>query len=290
MFPSWEQRSHLRFEEYITNNSIGRVVFLLKSNSLNIRETATTLNILKDICNRRGVHIKEVELLDDNFSCFEKLRSIMSEILNMDEVCVDITTMPRNVIWSLLFYIKQVKKSIHIIYFSPQEYTKDWISREPSKPRLLFKHSGIVNLDLKNCLVIVTGFDTDRTQQLVRYFEPHKVILMSQSGERFNNNIRNDANKHKHICENLGYNNVDIIEFDAYSCDMGLSVVKKIIDNNKDDFNFILSSLGPKLSAISLYQAHMLYPETALAYVPCKEYNVSYCNGIGELYEGDIEF
>lgn len=59
---------------------------------------------------------------------------------------------------------------------------------------------------------------------------------------------------------------------------------------NKGKANFILTSLGPKLSAISAYQCYLEHPEIALSYLPCKEYNVDYCHGIGDRFSKTIQF
>ena len=49
-----------------------------------------------------------------------------------------------------------------------------------------------------------------------------------------------------------------------------------------------MSSLGPKLSAVALYQIHKLHPSTALAYAPSQEYNREYSTGLGETFYGQV--
>jgi hypothetical protein len=53
---------------------------------------------------------------------------------------------------------------------------------------------------------------------------------------------------------------------------------------------FVVSSLGPKLSAISVYKTFLKHPEIALTYIPCREYNENYCEGIGDSYESEMQF
>lgn len=289
IYPSWEERSYLDFENLVVTSNINKLFLIEKKDSLNQTETDASLMKIKDVCTRKNIDVDIIDLAKEPYSTFENLEKLVKNISQEDEVTIDITTMSRNIIWSLLFFVKQKILKINIVYYCPSDYMNNWISREPSKPRLLFKHSGIIDLDLKNCLVIITGFDVDRTKQLVRYYDPQKIILLVQTGNKFDNSIRNKGELHKQMCEELGYTNIEILDIDAYSSDFGLSVIEKVIRTNMEDYNMIFASLGPKLSAISLYKAYISHPEIALSYVPCKEYNIDYCSGIGLVFNYNLE-
>lgn len=289
LHPSWEERSFLSLEVLIDSKQINIVYLIEKQDSLNKKETENSLANIKEICQKHNIVIYSMDLSSELYSTFETIEKSIETIDPNDEITIDITTMSRNIIWSLLFFIRQRFVKTHIIYHLPNDYSDDWISREPSKPRLLFKHSGIINLELKNCLVVITGFDTDRTKQLVRYYDPQKIVLLVQTGGRFNNDIRNKGDIHKQMCEELGYTNIEILGIDAYSPDLGYSIIKQVIDTHTNDYNMIFASLGPKLSAVSIYKAYMYYPEIALSYVPCNEYNINYCTGIGSMLDYELE-
>ncbi len=47
--------------------------------------------------------------------------------------------------------------------------------------------TGQTKLGLPTALLIITGFDLQRTGQLVQYFEPKKTILAIQTGEQYQN-------------------------------------------------------------------------------------------------------
>jgi hypothetical protein len=55
------------------------------------------------------------------------------------------------------------------------------------------------------------------------------------------------------------------------------------------DYNVVGTSLGPKVSALALYQLARKYKEIALAYAPSREFNPQYSSGIGEMLEGVLE-
>lgn len=82
----------------------------------------------------------------------------------------------------------------------------------------------------------------------------------------------------------------EYMEIDCYSEDWEYSVIEKVISENLESFNIVVSSLGLKLSAVSVYKTFIKHPEIALTYIPCREYNVNYCEGIGDSFEGCIRF
>lgn len=292
LYPSWEDRASLGFEDYANSNKIDLVLIIEKQDSLNQDKTQTSLFNIKNLCSLKKIPIETIIVENNDKKTFEDLQSLIQQLGKDNNVTIDITTMSRNIIWMLLFFIKEKFEAVKIIYTLPKAYCGDWISKEPSIPSLLLKHSGIIDLDLKNCLIIITGFDTDRTKQLVRFYEPQKIVLLIQTGIDFDNNKRNNAEEHKLVCEELGYNvaNIDIQSIDSYSSDLGYSSIQKLIKSYKPDYNIILASLGPKLSAISLYQIYLKNTEVALSYVPCKEYNPNYCTGVGEQKTYNLDF
>ncbi|MFQ8971721.1 MAG: hypothetical protein ACLR6V_02625 [Bacteroides uniformis] len=220
----------------------------------------------------------------------EYSKKYISELNREDNVFLDITTMSRNIIWASLFFFREAFKQITIIYHKPNSYSDTWISKEPETPRLLFKHSGIIELGLPTYLIIITGYDPERTRQVLGYYEPQKVFLVIQTGNQLNNNIKNTKELHLSACDNVGISDIEIKSIDSYDNNFGFDSINNIIMANKGKANFILTSLGPKLSAISAYQCYLEHPEIALSYLPCKEYNVDYCHGIGDRFSKTIQF
>ncbi|GGG03406.1 hypothetical protein [Pontibacter amylolyticus] len=202
------------------------------------------------------------------------------------KVLLNITTMPRETIWSLLFFLRQSKAAqIDYVYYKPQKYSNKWLSKEPCKPRLLFKHSGITELGKPTALIILTGFDADRTRQLINFYEPSLTVLGIQIGDQFDNLNRNDKKMHIEKC--MGVTSFSEFNIDAYSEDHGLEVLRKEVKKLKK-FNIIISSLGPKLSAIAIYKLFLEFPQIAISYVSSKHYNSDYSEGTGEPIKGSF--
>lgn len=281
--PSWEDRSLLGFIQDCEDIKANKVIAINKEHPINGSEITVCIDNIKDICKQQSIFYKEIVWGESPIKNGELLYSSLNELDANDTLYVDITTMPRDIIWTLLFFLHHCPNHVSIRYYQPKSYNDTWLSGEPYLPQLLLKHSGIIEMGKPQCVVIVTGFDIERTKQIVSKFEPQKVVLCIQKGAQFDNANRNEANEHELICRSTGVSDVSTIDIDCYGKDFGEKTINNVI-SSLSDYNIIISSFGPKPSAIGVYLAYLKHQEIALCYVPCKEYNKDYCKGIGSLY------
>jgi len=210
-------------------------------------------------------------------------------------VVIDISTMTREAIWLALYNCTVNKCNINYIYYKPKGYSNDWISRDPGRPRLLYKMSGIAQLGTPTLLLVTGGYDIQRLDSLIYNFEPQKTMLFLQDGEDHRNkdNFKN--------CQELfrtKYSIESMYEYDAYSVEMSYQLIlEKLMqkeseggDSYLNSYNIILNSLGAKTSAITLFNLWLKFPQVALSYIPSREYNEYYSYGLGESYVGKIPF
>ena len=282
IYPSWEDRSSKGF--LVDMQYTFSKVLLIRNENSHSESFKEQLSLIENICKEKKITINYVDICKDSIANWQKLDTAVSSFIDTsDDITLDITTMSRNIVWSMLYFLRNKVETIHIVYHKPQTYAKDWISREPDQPRLLLKHSGIYDLGKETALIIITGFDEERTKYILNKYEPKKVYLLVQTGAQFDNSKRNNAESHKEICRKYGLREEDIVlmSIDAYSNDLGYSAIDAAI-NAELDSNIILASFGPKPSAVAAYRCYMQHPEIALCYLPCNEYNPTYCQGIGE--------
>ncbi len=242
--------------------------------------SSKNLSRIQAICDEKKVKIEKLKLSYKNPAySWRKLESLVAnKLMSTENVILDISTMPRETIWGLLFFLQKNSKQTHYIYHKPLNYG-EWLCKEPDRPRLLYKHSGIAEFGRHTALMILTGYDYDRTNQLVRFYEPALTVLGLQKGSQFDNQKRNIEKQHREQCKGT---EVNTFEIDFYSGDLGFSVLNEEITKLKSDYNVIVASLGPKISSISIYRIFLKHPEIALTYVPTKEYNKSYSVGIAD--------
>ena len=283
----WEERFLLGLQRSIARFKIETIDLLVYEEFRTV--TKDHLNALSVSCQEIGCNLVQHAIhYKDPAPTWNYLQKwIKDEVQPHDDVWLDITTMPRETIWSVLSFLLQKDCAVHYIYWPPKSYNGDWLCKQPDKPRLLYKHSGVAGLDKDTALIILTGYDEERTAQLVFHYEPSLTLLGIQVGGQYSNDERNVLKIHGNRCK--GATELKSFEIDAYEPNHGLSVLREVIMPLLTDYNVIVSSLGPKLSAISVYQFYQESRDVALTYVPTNEYNFNYSEGIGEAVVGLIE-
>jgi hypothetical protein len=254
--------------------------------------TNANFNKLKHYC-RDEIDLNIVEFKDDiPVNKWNQIRQyFVDNNLIYKRVLLDITTMPRDVIWTVLYFLllkKNDKTTIDFIYHKPKKYSKTWLTKVPGEPRMLFKHSGITKLGLPTALLILTGFDIERVKQLVYKYEPKVIILGIQTGKQYGNNERNIKLNNQLIEIFKDYSNIEKFNIDAYSHNNGLEDIEDAIISLNNEYNIIAASFGPKPSAISLYKCFKNNENMALTYVPSKNISKNYSKGFKNSLFGNV--
>lgn len=241
---------------------------------------------LRQFANSRGIPLAQVEL---EFATPAQvwLRSIVPTIESISanaEVLVDVSTMPREIIWQIFWLLGRKRLPINYVYHRPKGYG-DWLSRDPGKPRLAFKMSGLSKFEFRTALVVLAGYDVDRVKHLISTFEPAVTLLGLQKDSVDPQNPSRMRKQREAFEKDSG---VHVFEVDAYASDRGFDAVRNAITPFSADHNIILTSMGPKLSAIALFSMHWQDESLGLVYLPANEFNREYSHGIGESVYGRI--
>jgi len=221
----------------------------------------------------------------DHVSSWRTIQNSLSLIQPGYKIILDMTTMPRQIIWACLHFLEHARVEVKCIYYRPKAYGK-WLSGDNGKPKLLFRHSGIAYPDRQTCLLLFTGFDVERTTQIVEAFEPAKVILIAPSGNQLNNTER---------CVSSLISRAEMVNasLDAYS---EITVLRDnlvdLIDNDTEKYNVIATTMGPRSSAVALYLLNKSLPEIGLSYASSHLYNEDYSTGIDytTMFESTVDF
>lgn len=275
----WEERFYRGTEISIEKYEVDHVLLITFIDYLQVKNMEENRGRIEKLATDNGISLEHVELsYSDSISNWRKIDSIFNEKEFTGAVTLNITTIPRETIWMLLFFLKKAVSAVNYIYFKPIDYCEDWLTKNHKNPRLLFKHSGVFGLDKPLALFIITGFDGSRLDSLIDYYEPAKVLVFSQNGNQFNNDKRNNGLKFNRLID------IQKIELDSYNVEESTEILTAQI-NKHSEYNIIISSQGPKLSSLSTYKNYQLSDgRVGLAYVPAKEFNENYSVGIDENY------
>lgn len=237
------------------------------------------------ICGQQGIELRNGRVLSFN-SPVESWKTLVAEVglavVPRGAITLDISTMPRETIWSTCHVLASQGITIQYTYHRPGTYG-DWLSRDPGKPRILYKQAGLNHLGRGVALVIQTGYDIERVKQLERFFEPDRVLLGLQTGKQLRNP---EQNRQKHENAFAARRHIEVFDIDGYSLNETYLTIEEKINSLLDSYNIVLSSLGPKIGALALYKIKQTFPEVALCYAPSNEFNREYSQGIGDCIHG----
>jgi hypothetical protein len=277
-FASWEQRFLEGFKRDLDACHPTRAIMYYLDGFAKM--TAPNRAEVAVVCKARGVALIDARLrVNDSAENWKALRDGMTaEARPGQSVVVDFSTMPRETIWTLFWLLDMLKARTQYVYHRATGYG-DWLSRDPQRPRLVYKLSGLAKLSARTALVILAGYDVDRVQQLVRFYEPESTIIAQQEGT--------ESQRLKRLTDEFDADStIQWLKVDAFSPDHGEAVILEHINPYLESHNIIMSSLGPKLSAVALYRIQREHREVALAYAPSRDFNEAYSSGIGEAIAG----
>ena len=261
----------LWFEDYGERTKLVRAEFSKMVSGIDYREVALQLSSPVVSEGNRPV--------PSYVNTWMTIHEMMAETLpKMNSFVLDITTMPREALWITLDMLTEAGFPGNIFYHRADRHG-DWCGCDPDRPHIVPKLGGVPSLDGPTKLLILSGYDEDRSEQLIASFEPDETLILFQEGIHSENKEKNE-NKHR-----LRFGNRQTICFDSINCyasDWGFARVHEVVSKYAPDSNLILASLGPKTSAVALYRLQRHFPKSSLIYSPCKDYNVDYSAGIGE--------
>jgi len=281
---SWEPRFHLGLSDFLSSQQCELLITFFFDGFAS--RTSSYRNELKS---RNCDFYKEVELpFGDSLKAWHFMSDILkTHIAPGDKVVFDITTAPRDALFSILYILRSLDCDLGFIYHRPESYG-DWLSRDSCRPELIFKMSGIFSLNKPTLLLFMPGYDTERMQQLLVRHEPHKIVLGLQDGEQYNSVVRC---RRTSIATIANLNLVaDCFDYNAYSSDFGLDSIQKAVAPYYDQYNILACTLGPKPSSIALFHLHQLNQRIGLIYVRSKDYNINYSAGYSERVSGTVAF
>ena len=291
-FANYEARSVLGFGRDLERVGI-RSALVFYFGSDHKTRTGERLDAVEAVCRAKDIELTLHRL--DVDAPASSWRTVLEAVdaaaqSNRRHALVDISTMPREVIWYVLWRMDGQFDRIDYVYHTPRDYMgrgSGWLSRDPSAPRLVYKLSGKALPSKKTALLVTAGFDLERAKRLIDWCKPSVLLVGLQSESLF----RRDVEAMNSYREGL-QKEYDCIVFDldAYAEDHGLAAIQRQLGALGEEYNVIMSSLGPKLTAISLYKIQRTRREFGLVYAPSTQYSDDYSMGIGDGFWGGLKF
>lgn len=262
-FTSWEDRFFKAYEQDIKENEFNKIILLNYKNGHH--------NEVKNKKIGKTNISKTINLNINNNK--ENWKIIKETIENIKEnsVLINISTMPRNIVFFLLHFLNAHGVDIKTIYYNAEKHGP-YLTENPKLPELALQHSGIFETKKKTILVVLLGYDEKRLYQLYNHFEPEKIIILFEKNHQ--TQIDKELDFDFNIIKNEKY------PIDSFIENNILDLLEDKVTPLQKTHNIILCSLGPKLSSIEVFKYSNKYPNIALCYVSSEIYSEDYSTGV----------
>jgi len=205
-------------------------------------------------------------------------------------IYIDITTFTHETLLILFRYLHMRMKNCNIFYIyidaidysiNEEDPSKKWLSKGIGEIRSVLGYPGIISPAKKNHLIIIFGFESERTQKLIETYESHIVSLAFGPVALSTHKKHYELNYERHK-ELLNYY-PDSSSFEVSMIDpieAKKDILKQI--NKFPDMNVIIAPMSTKVSTIGTALLALENTNVQLTYVTANQYNIHGYSKAGE--------
>ncbi len=227
---------------------------------------------------------------------YDKFYKLFDEIKNNRlndrklKIVIDVTTFTREVLLILikLFSIEDFKSSFEVqLAYTPAESYADnendlWLTKGIREIRSVLGYAGMQSPSKELLLILLCGFEEERAEEIIKSFEPNKLILGKASLKDSINIRLNDISneKIKHILNNKNSILLDEFEFSCTDIKETKGQIDLIIEKYGASFNIVVAPLNNKISTIGVALSCIKNENIQICYASANQYNInSYSKG-----------
>ena len=216
---------------------------------------------------------------------------------------IDITCMPRELLAMLLFAVsvkRQCFSTISVTYvaapaggYATQNErlpeSARWLSKGVACVRSIVGYPGVFRSERPCHLVVFAGHEQERILQLVEYVEPSRLTISEEL--EHSSTVRGAREISRNVAQELKRKipvpEIGDIEFSSSSID---EVYSSLMDSRLGESgeNVALAAMNTKLSFVGAALFALSNRAIRMMYAVPREYNPSYCEGVGEASRFDI--
>ena len=163
---------------------------------------------------------------------------------------IDINSFPKSTLFMLLKELVDLKASGYLFYIEPIDYELP-ISLGVKDIRTLPFFGDDYDPKKQKLLIEILGFEGARAYAIWEVFDPHKAIALIGVPSSSNSKWKNIAEHENKLF--LSRPNVEERKISFTSIKEAINTLEKIYEEADNKYNIIVSSLGTKLSAVSLF-------------------------------------
>jgi hypothetical protein len=252
------------------------LIFAVEDNysisDMNSAEIMSNINQTEKITFQKN---NPIEIFDIFYHILEKYEA--KEISN---VVIDVTTFTKE---NLLILIRAIslnkfinKFNVNLVYRPAESYIDDWLTKGVRQIRAVFGYSGLNYPSKKTLLIVLNGFENERTEEIIDSFEPSKIILGKPSkinSINDNLNVISDE-KFSRILKSYKSKITEQFEFSCIDILKTKEIIEEIVLNNEKDYNIIIAPLNNKISTLSVGLLALENDDIQICYASANQYNI----------------
>jgi hypothetical protein len=202
-------------------------------------------------------------------------------------ITLDTTTFNRESLLTALALLRThlPQSNLRITYTSPSDYG-NWLSRGFRGVRNVMSFAGIQQASRPTLLVVLSGFEPERTLKLIEEHEPNKVLLGIGDPPTKEPFLEKNVIEQKLVFARQEVELFKLPVNDILDCWMYL---ESLFDSYKTTHNIVVAPMSTKLSTIGVYLLAEHHPEVQISCCIPGEYNTEdYSKGIDSIFIDEL--
>lgn len=241
----------------------------------NIEKISSLLDRLDVVEYPKNSAIETFDILYNSLSVFIKL-----ENGNKLRMVVDISTFTREVLLILIkiLSLKEFQNTfqINLSYTPAESYQTDWLTKGVRQIRSIFGFSGMTYPSKRLLLIVLNGFETERTEEIINSFEANKILIgKPNQKDSINNGLNLQSNeKFQFIKEKYCSIILEDFEFSCTDVYETQSILEDLIKKYSQQFNIVIAPLNNKISTLATALVGLKDDSIQICYASANQYNI----------------
>lgn len=246
--------------------------------------TQLTLLQLREILKDHCENVEEVE--GSWLNPVTQLRALKGALITgksqINTVTLDVTSFNRESLLVATLLLRTGKREclIRVASTSPQTYG-EWLTRGFRGVRNVMGFSGLRRATRPTVLVVLSGFESERTLRIIEEHEPTEVLVGIGDGPRDEMFAKRNLFEQQLTLNRQGVNR---FYFPTTSIDGCATVLEELLRGYLDTYNVVLAPMSTKISTLAALVVAERHQDIQITYcVPGEYNNTSYSAGIGDI-------
>lgn len=169
------------------------------------------------------------------------------------------------------------KAQVNLVYTPAESYPCDWLTKGVRYIRSIFGFSGMMLPSRKLMLVVLNGFENERTEEIIKSFEPNAILLGKPSySESINKELCETGHvKFEEIKSKHSSKIIEEFEFSCVEIEKTIETIENLIKKYGDHYNIVLSPLNNKVSTIAVAFVALNNENVQVCYASANQYNIN---------------